>query len=420
MERTAAVADRRATGPWAAVTAALVFLVALNLRPAFTSVGPLLPRIGADESLSEGAQGLLGAVPLLAFATVSPLVHRFSRRLGVERSVLVALVLLAAGVVVRSFTGLGGLWAGTVVIGCAIAVGNVLMPTLVRRDYPAHVSRATGIYSACIIVAASAAAAVSVPLADALDWRGSLAFWAIPAVVVALLWLPRLRGEVPLADTAPFPRPAPGGSTDDAAVDDAPVHGTPPHDAPAAPPVWRRPVAWLVTAFMGLQSGAYYLVITWLPTIEMAAGVPEHRAGWHLFAFQIVGIVSALTVPRLMRPDSQVAAAVAASVPILVGALGLLLVPTWSLLWVVVCGLGTGSSLVVALTLIGLRGRTQHETTQLSGMAQSLGYLLAAAAPFLAGLLAERTGGWQLPLGVLVTVAVAQLVVAVPAGRPRA
>ncbi|MDT0158770.1 MFS transporter [Microbacterium sp. ARD32] len=176
---------------WVPVLVALIFLVPLNLRPALTSVGPLLPQIGEDLRVNEGMQGLLGALPLLAFALVSPLVQHPARRFGMERCLLAALVVLAAGVLIRSYTGSVGLWAGTMIVGCAIAVGNVLVPTIVKRDCAGHVSLATGVYSACITIAASVASAVAVPLANSAGWRGSLAFWAIPALVVAVLWIPR-------------------------------------------------------------------------------------------------------------------------------------------------------------------------------------------------------------------------------------
>src|SRR5690625_2466479 len=142
----------------------LVFLVALNLRPALTSVGLLLPEIGSDLGLDKSLQGLLGSLPLLAFAAVSPLAHFLSKRLGVERSIMLALVLLGAGLLLRSFTGTLGLWGGTFIIGSAIAVSNVLVPTLVRRDYPTRISLATGIYTAFITLAAGLASALAVPL----------------------------------------------------------------------------------------------------------------------------------------------------------------------------------------------------------------------------------------------------------------
>ena len=212
-----------------------------------------------------------------------------------ERSLLAALVVLAVGVGVRSFAGDAGLWVGTAIVGSAIAVGNVLVPTIVKRDYRNHVSFATGVYSACITIGASIASAVAVPLSIAsavavplsngVGWRGALAFWAIPAIVVALAWATRAKA---------------GGATDASAH--AATH--------RVVSVWRQSTAWLVTAYMGLQSTTFYVMATWLPTIETSHGASAEQAGLRLFLFQLVGIASGLAIPRLMRrADNQVAAA---------------------------------------------------------------------------------------------------------------
>ncbi|WP_430782907.1 MFS transporter [Actinoplanes sp. G11-F43] len=370
--------------------AATIFLVALCLRPAITAVGPLLPQISVDEGLGEVAQGLLGALPLLAFALVSPQVHRVSGRLGMERAVLVALLVLAAGTLVRSWTGHLGLWAGTVIIGCAIAVGNVLVPAIVKRDYAANVSRATGFYTAFITIAASLASAVAVPIADAVDWRLSLGIWAAPALAVAVAWAPRARGG---------PAPEPSATAVDIVL-------------------WRQPYAWLITAFMGLQSTCFYVLVTWLPTIEVANGVSERTAGLHLFLFQGMGILGGLAIPALLGTRPR-AGAVTASLPVIIAVLGLLLAPGLAVLWVAIAGLGQGAALVTALTLISLGGRTAAETTRLSGMAQSLGYLLAAGGPVAAGFLAERTGAWRATLVMVVVLGVLQTVAGAAAGRTR-
>ncbi|WP_371177007.1 MFS transporter [Buchananella felis] len=374
------------------VTAALVFLVAMNLRPALTSVGPLLGEIGVATQLSESWLGLLGAMPLLAFAAFSPLITAPARRFEMERTLLAALLLLVVGSGLRSYAGGGGLWLGTLLLGAAIAAGNVLVPTLVKRDYSRHISLATGVYSACIIISAAISAAVAVPLADALGWRASLAVWALPALLTAVVWLPRTRAA---GRPAPARRSAGAGS------------------------VWRSREAWQLTAFLGLQSIAFYVMATWLPTIIVAQGASARWGGLSLFIFQLASLPAALLIPRLLKPGtSHVTATVVSSIPMAVGVFGLLLQPALSILWAVVAGAGSGAALVVALSLISLRGRTQEETTRLSGMAQSMGYLFAAAGPVLVGALVERTGTWSASLAVMGALALAQIAAGIFAGRP--
>ncbi|TCC02826.1 CynX/NimT family MFS transporter [Kribbella soli] len=377
-----------------ALITATAFVVALSLRPALTAVGPVLPRIGLDLHLGEAAQGLLGTLPLLAFAVASPLVHLASRRFGMERAVFVSLLVLAASSALRPYTGQAGLWIGTAVVGAAIAVGNVLVPVIIKRDYAGHVSRATGVYTAFITGGAAIASILAVPIADAVDWRLSLAVWGGLAVLVAVIWLPRTLA----------PEPMPPATTDD---------GVPPVS------VWRQPMAWLVTGFMGLQSTSFYLFVNWLPTIEIATGgVSERSTGVHLFIFQVFGLIGGLSIPLLLKhPTNQRAGLMTASVPILLALLGLLVAPHLAIVWAIVGGLGQGAGLVAALSLISLRGRGHHETTQLSGMAQAVGYTLAAAGPVVAGYLTQVTGGWSTTLSVFATLAAVQVVLGFAAGR---
>ncbi|MGW7684635.1 CynX/NimT family MFS transporter [Kribbella sp. NPDC054772] len=384
----------RMTRERSSLITATAFVVALSLRPALTAVGPVLPRIGDALSLGEAAQGLLGTLPLLAFAVASPLVHLASRRFGMERAVFVSLLVLAASSALRPYTGTAGLWIGTAVVGAAIAVGNVLVPVILKRDYAGNVSRATGIYTAFITGGAAIASVLAVPIADAVDWRLSLAVWGGLAVLVAVIWLPRTLS----------PEPMPSGAREE---------GAPPVS------VWRQPMAWLVTGFMGLQSTSFYLFVNWLPTIEISTGgVSERSTGVHLFLFQVFGLIGGLSIPFLLKHrTNQRAGLMIASTPILLALLGLMLVPRLALVWAIVGGLGQGAGLVAALSLISIRGRGHHETTQLSGMAQAVGYTLAAAGPVVAGYLTQVTGGWRTTLSVFATLAAVQVVLGFVAGR---
>jgi CP family cyanate transporter-like MFS transporter len=232
-----------------------------------------------------------------------------------------------------------------------------------------------------------------VALAGVGGWRLSLGLWAVLGVPALALWLPRVRRP---ADPEPTPAAAAGTS------------------------VWRSSVAWWVALFMAAQSTSFYLMITWLPSIEADAGVSASAAGWHLFLFQVIGLVAGLIAGPILRAGrDQRAIGVATGAFMLAAVAGLWLAPGLVLLWVVLAGISCGMAIVVALSLFGLRTRTAAGTARLSGMAQGVGYLIAAGGPFGAGALHDATGGWTAPLLAEMGVATVQMVLAVLAGRDR-
>lgn len=390
---------RTRTWPRAALALGSVLVVAACLRPALTSVGPVLESIGTTTGLSNSALGLLTALPLLGFAALSPFVHGPAARWGVERVVLAALAVLAVGTVVRSLPALPALWVGTAMIGAAVAFGNVLVPVILRRDHPGRIALFTGVSSSVMNGSAALAAGLTVPVAVAVgSWRISLGLWAALVALALLVWAAR-------SLWVPAPAPAPSATS-------APVEPT--------GSVWRSATAWQVTAFMGLQSTTYFTLVNWLPTVEASRGVAAQTAGWHLFAFQIAGIVAGLAVTLLMgRGSEQRPACLAVSLAMVVAMAGLVWVPEWGPIWIVLAGASVGSAIVVALSLIALRGRSQGETTRLSGMAQSVGYLLAACGPIAAGTLSQLTGSWDLVLVLVGGLALLQTGVGLWAGRNR-
>lgn len=397
--------DRSSTGLWVA----LIFLVSLNLRPAIAAVGPVLAQMGTDLAWGEGVQGVLTAIPLIAFAVVSPLVTFLARRIGIDISILLALLCIAAGDFARSFGGGVGIWLGTVVFASAIAVGNVLVPVIAKRDYAGHVAMATGVYSGCITAGSATAGLLSAPLAQMWGgWRASLAFWSVPPLVVAVLWALRILHNrkivVALAAVRNSPSAQSARSQSSRGV---------------FARVLRRPMTWYVTAFMGLQSSAFYTMSNWMPSISASIGYDASTAGVHLFIFQGIGIFSGLLIPKLMNVrGNQVCAALTASAPMFIAGLGMLLLPHLMPVWAFVGGCAQGASLVVALALIALRGRDSAETVVLSGVAQSFGYLIASLGPLMFGVLVQATGGHHVPLMVFTFVAFLQCVVAVIVGRP--
>jgi CP family cyanate transporter-like MFS transporter len=372
-----------------------VVLIGATLRPALTAVGPLLHPIGTDLGLAPVALGLLTSIPLLAFATVSPLVPLLTRRWGMDRTVLVATVVLTAAIVLRSLPG-GQLtlWAGTALTGAAIAVGNVCVPALLKRDFPHEVPRMTAVYSTALGGTAALASGLAVPVADRYGWRVALGGWALLSLVTAVVLVSRR-------------------------------HGAPAVPRVVVPPtgdrtLWTSAVAWQVTGFMATQACTFYLLVTWLPTILVERGVDPVTSGWTLFLYQIVGLPAGLVAGAIMRgrADHRVlGVGVSAALALAVG--GLLLVPAWTPGWVVLAGCSGGSSLVVALALIGERTRHAGDAARLSGMVQSVGYLLAIVGPLGAGWAVQLSSSWTPALVGVIVVAGIQLVLSLLVGRDR-
>ncbi len=374
------------------LTAVSVFGLAACLRPAITAVGPLVPDISLSTGLSYGSLGLLGSLPLLLFAVVAPfgaVALRYGGPAVVARWVALILVL---GIVVRSTSGVPGLWLGTVVLAAAIAVGNVLVPVLVRRDYAARPAIASGVNALVMSACAALGSGFAIVLtAWTGDWRRTLLLWAILPVVIAVVWFLR-RDPVEESFVGPLPR-----RTNQL----------------------RRPVAWAATAFMGLQSLTFYLVISWLPSIELSRGIGADDAALHLLVFQLWGAPFGLLISWwLHRTGRYLLVSVLTSVPMLVGAVGLLVDHGSALPWLTIAAPGSAGALSVAFLLMAYHAADARDAAGLSAMVNSGGYLLAATGPFAAGLLHEWTASWTPALILLAGAAVLQILVAVPAARP--
>ena len=375
-----------------------ILLIAINLRAPLTVIGPLLSTISRQYALSGTEAGVLNTLPLLAFAAFSPVVPRVSARLGLERSLLLAVLVLAAGTVLRSVPSAAALFAGTLALGVAIAVANTLLPVLVKRNFASRLSTVTGLYVATMGLGATLASGVAVPLAGAAPagWHTAAGCWAALAVPAVALWLPQLRrspsGEAPAAGA---------------------VRG-----AHAAMP-WRSPLAWQVTVFMGLQSLGFYVMVGWLPTLLESHGTSAHAAGWLVALYQSINLLVSLSLPALIdRTTGQRAIAVGCALCSAAGYTGLLLAPGAAIGWVLVAGVGTGGCFVLALSFMALRAGEPRQTAALSAMAQSIGYLLAAGGPVLFGFLHDSTGSWTGSLLMLLATALVLATAGIGAGRP--
>ncbi|GAA2616040.1 MFS transporter [Actinomadura fulvescens] len=375
----------------------LIVLVAVNLRPAVVAVGPVLNEIRGEFQLSGTAAGALTTLPLVFFG-VYGLLAAFLRRAPRNESLLIgAMVLLVAGLVLRLAGAPVALFAGSLVAGIAISIGNIVMPAIIKRDHPDSITTVTAVYTVAVTVGAAVSSGLAVPVEHALDssWRVPLGLLVIPAGLAAVAWLPRARRAA---------RSAPVASRALA------VH------------VWRSPLAWQVTAFMGIQSLLAYVVVGWLPTICQDRGMAEAPAGYVLALSSLMQAVGSLCVPlleRRMRDQRPLVGAVV--VASLLGFAGIAWAPIGSVwVWSVVLGLGQGLGFATALSFIGLRAQNAQVAAQLSGMAQGVGYVIAATGPLAIGALHDATHGWTVPILVTLAVVAGLAIPGLAAGRDRA
>lgn len=390
---TSAAAPPRARGGVALAVA--IVLAAANLRPAVSSLGPVLADVRADLGLSGTAAAVLTALPVLCFGVGALVAPRLARRVGSETTLVAVLALIAVGTLLRPVAGVLAVFAGTVLAGAAIAVANVLIPALVKREFPARTGLLMGLYVGVTMGGAAVAAAVTVPAAEALGrgWRVGLGMWTLPAALAFLVWLAviasrRRRG---LSDDRTDQVPA-------SLLGDA--------------------VAWHVTAFMGLQSLVFYAMLSWLPSVVRSAGMAPAAAGRLLSLMVVIGVPTALLFPSLVtRSARQRGWTLLSTAVMAAGLAGLLLAPQVPVLGAVLVGVGLGAAFPLALTLVVLRTSTPLQAAQLSAMSQGVGYGLAAAGPFLFGVLHDLSGGWTWPLAVLLALMVPQALTGWRAGR---
>ena len=372
-----------------------IVLVALNLRPALAGVGPLVADVRAATGLSNAALGLLTTLPLLAFGVVSAFTPVVTRRLGIEGALGLALAMIGVGVAVRSAPAVALLFAGTAVLGVGIALGNVLLPALVKRDFADRSGPMTSLYSSAMGLGAAVAAGASVPLAAALGWRGSLGAWAVLAALALVVWAPQMwRRAIPSRR----------GTVLDSLRD-----------------LGRSRLAWAVALYMGLQSLAFYVVLAWLPDLLQSRGLDPAEAGWMLALSQAAGIVGSAVAPLWAGRSGDQRRIIWVLTVFEAVALGGLLLPSGALaaVWVSVLGFVLGGSFGLSLLFLAIRADTPETAAELSGMAQSVGYLVAAVGPALFGALHDATGGWTVPLVSLGAVLAAKVAVGLPAARDR-
>ncbi|UOQ84225.1 CynX/NimT family MFS transporter [Gracilibacillus salinarum] len=373
-----------------------IILLAFNLRPAITSVGPIIGIIREDLAISNWSAGFLTSLPLIAFAIMSPLAPRIANRTSNEKALLYGLFVLLAGILIRSTSSIVLLFAGTVLIGVGIAIINVILPSLIKSNFPNKIGLMTGVYTTSMSVVAATASGLSVPLTTSLDlgWKWSLASWSILAVVGIITWT--------------------------FAMNKSPVKHEQELYEPSTTKLLRSPVAWQVTLFMGSQSFLFYVTISWLAEILISHGFASSSAGWYVAYMQFISLPATFFTPVIAGKLSNQKPVVAVFGVIgMIGYLMLYLEPghLGTFVAITLIGIMLGASISLALALLGLRSTNARQAAELSGMAQSFGYTLASIGPIVIGLLFDMTNSWKPSILTILVMGVVLIIFGLGASR---
>lgn len=369
-----------------------MMLVAFNMRPALTTVGPLLDAIRDETGLTASGAAFLTTLPVLCLGLACMLGPIIVRRTGPERGVLFAVLVIALGSALRGLGGLSLLFGGACIAAAGIGMAGVLLPGLVKRDFARQAGTMTGLYTMVLCLGAAAGAGMAVPLADVLGgWTRAMSVWAVPALLAAAAWtvfVPRTRIEQPERRRRPL---------------------------------WRDPLAWQVTGFMGLQSSLAYIVFGWLPVVLHDRGLSTVDAGFVASVMSIGQAPSALLIPALAGRFHDQRGLALALLSLATGSfLALLYAPTPLVMaGAVGLGLGVGGLFGLALTIVVLRARDTAGAADLSAMSQAVGYTIAALGPLSFGFAHDLTGGWGWSAVLFCAIAASSGIFAIGAGRNR-
>lgn len=373
-----------------------IILIALNLRAAVVAISPVLHELQRGTGMSNAEAGLLTTLPVACFGLAGPLAIGLARRYSMELLLFLAMAILTLALLLRLIPSNVALFGGTLLAGITIAFGNVLLPPVIKRDFGARTGTMTAAYVAALSLGAAFASGLTVPLEHLFgwDWRAALAIWSTFAAAATIVWLPQLWSQHRIDETKP---------------------------RIGLRSLMHDPVAWNVTAFMGLQSLGFYTTTAWLPAYFVGHGIDPSTAGWLLSLTNIIGVPAVLAAPILssklrdQRPLVMIVALIYA-----IGLAGLLIAPTAApYLWAGVLGTAQGATFSLAITFILLRAPDAEHTAPLSTMAQGVGYVTAALGPFIFGALRDATHGWTVPLLALFVVFVPMTIAGIGAARPR-
>lgn len=387
------------------LTLIALFFITLILRPPIAQIGPLLHEITGDLKLGPTEVGLLASAPVFTFGAGAFLAPWLLRRFGLNHAILLMLAIIFASIVLRSWFGYSVLLIGTLVIGLAIAITNVLLPTFLRVDFPKQTVILTSGYTTMLAITASVAAAISVPASETMgSWELSLLITAPPALLAVLFWYPRIREAEPHVRI-----PAHSAKADTKAV-------------------YGSLIAWSSLAFFGIQSMNFYVVLSWLPTMLISIGVDPGAAGGFLGLATAIGIPTAMLLAPIMNRLKSISwLALGFSVLSMTGfaSLSLFLAAgnpnntLWLVISCVLVSVGQTATFPLSLTIISTRAHGQSKTTVLSAMSQGWGYLLSGVGVFAIGAFAVSTGSWATGVMIIVFTGVLQAAAGFYGGRNR-
>ncbi|MEZ8723713.1 MFS transporter [Vibrio pomeroyi] len=377
-----------------------ILFLSLNLRGPFTSLAPVLSQVMEGLSLNSSAAGFLTALPLLTFALFSPLVTKISQRIGLEPSLLLALVLITAGITLRSIGAIPTLYIGTVMIGLGIAIGNVLLPVVVKISFPTRIATVTSLYIFTMGIGSTLGSSLMVPFSELTlftltGWQLALLMNLVFPILALMIWLPKITKR------------SSSKSTKQNEENPVPMKK-----------MIKSGVAWQVTLALGLNSFTFYSLAGWLPQILNDLGYSEIDAGYIYGFLQFSTMVPGLLLlPFLGKSNNQRWLITLCTSSVFIGLIGLLYLPDFAIFWVGLFGLANCSTFIIALSFVGLRTSNSSQAASLSGMAQGIGYALAATGPTLVGKLHSQTGSWSVPILLIAGVAFACTIFAALAAR---
>ncbi|MGW7886887.1 CynX/NimT family MFS transporter [Staphylococcus xylosus] len=381
------------------VILAIVF-IASTLRAPLTSVGPVVDEIKQVMEINNSVAGILTTIPLIIFAIVSPFVSKVTARLTMSRTILYSTMLLIVALYLRIAGDFTLFLIGTVILGIAIAFGNVVLPSYVKWYFPMQIGLATGIYSGTMNFTAGLGGGLSFPLSEItpLGFRLSLSFWILFAIIAIILWIPKARKGVQLEKAT--------------AIADQ-------QDRPKKVTITKSKLAWMVALTMGFQSMVFYTVVAWVPSILVDRGLDPSTAGYLLMLNQFSQVPMTFTFPIIASKlkDQRILVVIITALFLV----GFSLFFTQSLvlliIGIIIAGLAMGACFSLCMTFFSIRARTSDGSISLSGFGQSVGYLIAAVGPFLIGYLHDATESWDSGIIALIVMSVLFFVFGYPAAK---